>query len=80
MNNIYLPINVASDGVKVKFTLEQATETLGGVGGQGHAPVALPSGKTLRPCNHCIGGWVCPRVGRDGYGKSRRHRDSIPDV
>jgi len=24
-----------------------------------------------RPCTHCIGGWVGPRAGLDGYGKSR---------
>jgi hypothetical protein len=30
------------------------------------------------PGTHCIGGWVEPRVGLDGYGKSRLHRDSIP--
>jgi hypothetical protein len=27
---------------------------------------------------HSIGGWVGPRAGMDGCGKSRRHRDSIP--
>ena len=27
---------------------------------------------------HCIGGWVGPRAGLDGCGKSRPHRDSIP--
>ena len=30
------------------------------------------------PGTHCIGGWVEPRVGPDGYGRSRLHRDSIP--
>jgi hypothetical protein len=40
-----------------------------GVGGQRHAPVALPPGK--RPGTHCIEGWVGPRVGLDGCGKSR---------
>jgi hypothetical protein len=39
------------------------------VGGQGHDPAALPPGK--RPGTHCIGGWVGPRVGLDGCGKSR---------
>jgi len=39
------------------------------VGGQRHAPAALPSVK--RPGTHCIGGWVGPRVGVDGCGKSR---------
>ena len=31
-----------------------------------------------RPYNHCTGGWVGPRVGLNGCGKSRPHRDSIP--
>jgi hypothetical protein len=39
------------------------------VGGQRHAPPALPPGK--RPDTHCIGGWVGPRAGLDGCGKSR---------
>ena len=39
------------------------------VGGQLHAPVALPPGK--RPGTNCIGGWVGPRAGLDGCGKSR---------
>jgi hypothetical protein len=46
------------------------------VDGQLHAPAALPLGK--RPSTYCIGGWVGPRAGLDGYGKSRPHRDSIP--
>ena len=29
---------------------------------------------------HCIGGWVGPRTGLDGCGKSRLHRDSIPEL
>jgi len=37
------------------------------VGGQRHAPAALPPGK--RTGNHCIGGWVGPRVGLDGGRK-----------
>ena len=31
-----------------------------------------------RPGTHCIGGWVGPRAGLDGCGKSRAHRDSVP--
>jgi hypothetical protein len=46
-----------------------------GMGGQHHAPAALSSGK--RSGTHCIGGWVGPRIGLDGFGKSRPHRDSI---
>jgi hypothetical protein len=30
-----------------------------------------------RPYTLCIGGWVVPRVGLDGCGKSRPNRDSI---
>jgi len=32
-----------------------------------------------RPGTHCVGGWVGPRVVLDGCGKSRPHRDSIPE-
>jgi len=74
---------------KVKLTLQKATKAqrgsrgiavsltsvLDGVGGQRHAPADLPPGK---PGTHCIGGWVGPRAGLDGCGKSRPHRDSIP--
>jgi hypothetical protein len=38
------------------------------VDGQRHAPAALPPGK--KTGTHCIGGWVGPRVGLDGCGKS----------
>jgi len=33
-----------------------------------------------RPGAHCTGGWVDPRDGLDGCGKSRPHRDSIPET
>jgi hypothetical protein len=52
------------------------TPALDEVGGQLHTPATLPLGK--RPGAHCIGGWVGPRAGLDGCGKSRPHRDSIP--
>jgi len=32
-----------------------------------------------RPGTHYIGGWVGPRAGLDGCGKSRPHPDSIPE-
>jgi hypothetical protein len=44
---------------------------------QRHAPAALPSGK--RPGTLCTEGWLGPRAGLDGYGKSRPNRESIPD-
>jgi len=47
-----------------------------GVGGQSHDPAALPR---ERPDTHCIGGFVGPRVGLDGGGKPRHHRDLIPE-
>jgi hypothetical protein len=31
-----------------------------------------------KPGTYCIGGWVGPRAGLDGCGKSCPHRDSIP--
>jgi hypothetical protein len=37
-----------------------------GVGGQRHAPAALPPGK--RASTHCIGDWVGPRASLDGCG------------
>jgi hypothetical protein len=37
-----------------------------GVGGQRHDPAALPR---ETPGTHCIGGWVSPRAGLEGYGK-----------
>ena len=70
--------------VKVKVTLEQATKAqMGsrgtallflqprremGVGGQRHAPAALPPGKIRYPLYR---GWVGHRAGLDGCGKSR---------
>jgi len=39
-----------------------------GMGGQHHAPVALPPQE--RPGTHCIGGWMGPRAGLDGCEKS----------
>jgi hypothetical protein len=47
-----------------------------GVGGQRHAPAALPPGKT--PGTHCTGGWVVHKAGLDECGKSQ-HRGSIPE-
>jgi hypothetical protein len=38
------------------------------VGGQRHAQAALPQERAV---THCIGGWVGPRAGLDGCGKSR---------
>jgi len=40
---------------------------LEGVGGQRHAPAALPREK---PGTHCIQDWVGLRAGLDGCGKS----------
>jgi hypothetical protein len=33
-----------------------------------------------RPGTYCIGGWVGPRAGLDGRGKSPPYRDSIPGI
>jgi hypothetical protein len=42
------------------------TSALEGVGGQRHAPAALPPGKRSG-----TGGWLDPRAGLEGCGKSR---------
>jgi hypothetical protein len=63
-------------GKQMNSSTLSLTSALDGVGGQRHAPAALPLGK--RPGAHCIGGWVGPRSGLDGCGKSRLQRDSIP--
>ena len=47
-----------------------------GVGGQRHAPAALPPGN--RPGTHCIGGWVGPRAGLNACGKSRPPPGFVP--
>ena len=52
------------------------TSALDGMGGQRHAPSNLPPGK--RTGTHFIRGWVGPRDGLDGCGKSDPHRVSIP--
>jgi hypothetical protein len=43
------------------------TTALEGVRGQRHATAALYPRE--RPCIHCTGGWVGPRVGLDSCGK-----------
>ena len=53
------------------------TTALEGVSGQQHAPAALYPRK--RTDTHFTGGWVGPRAVWTG-GKSRPHRDSIPDL
>jgi len=47
-----------------------------GVGVQRHAPAALHPGKTWYSL---LGGWVGPRAGLDGCGKSRRTGLRFPD-
>jgi hypothetical protein len=44
-----------------------------GVGGQSHAPAALPPGK--RRGTYFAGGWVGPSYGQEGYEKYRSHLD-----
>jgi len=52
------------------------TSALYEVGGQRHAPAALRPGKSSG--THCIGGWVGPRAGLDGCGKSHPIPGSDP--
>ena len=48
------------------------------VGGRRQAPAALLPEE--RPGTHCTEGWVGPKFGLDGCGKSRPKRDSIPEL
>ena len=57
------------------FSLSSA---LDGLGGQRQGPAGLPPGN--RPGTHRKGGSVGPRAALDGCGKSRPHRDSIPQT
>ena len=75
--------------VKVNYTLEQATKAQREsrciallflqprrqMGGGCSTP---RPGPRERPGTHCIRGWVGPRAGLDGCGKSRLYRNSIP--
>jgi hypothetical protein len=45
------------------------------VGGQRHAPTALPPGL---PGTNCVGDWVGHSEGLEGYGIPRIHKASIP--
>jgi hypothetical protein len=78
--------------VKLEFTLEQTTKAqrgsrciallfnLGAKCGWVVNATPRPLYPRERPCTHCIEGWVGPRTGLDGWGKSRPqpHRYSIP--
>jgi hypothetical protein len=63
------------EGEQMYSSTLPSTSALDGVGGQHHAPAALPTGK---PSNLCTEGWVGPRAGLEGCGITRPHRDSIP--
>ena len=78
--------------LKVEVTLEQATKAQGKVKVQLYSFFNLgarlgwvvnAATQTLypreRPDTHCVGCWVGPRAGLNGCGKSRPHRDSIPE-
>ena len=56
-------------GVKRSVVILCLTLELDGMGGQGHAPAALPQEKIND--THCAGGSMCPRAGLNGCGNSR---------
>ena len=78
LQNLRAPYILPVIKVKVKFTLEQATKTSALDGGRVVNATPRPLYPRERPCTHCIGGWMGPRAGLDGCGKSRPYRDSIP--
>ena len=59
------------EGEQMYSSTLSLNSALDGVGGQRHAPAALPG-------THCIGSWMGPGNVMDGCGKSHPHRDSIP--
>ena len=76
--------------VKAKVILERATKTRGeqiyssafpltsALDGEGVSTTSWPFYFREIHGTRCTRGWVGPRVGLDGCGKSRPHRDSIP--
>ena len=66
----------SEQGKRVISPSSRLRRALDGVGGQRHASAALPR---ERPGTHCVGGWVVPRAGLDGCGKSRPTGIRSPD-
>ena len=64
------------EGEKMHSSTLSLTSALDGVGRQRHTSAALPLGK--RSGANFTDGWVGPRAGPDGCGKSLPHRDSMP--
>jgi len=65
------------EGPKGKYRYSSTlslTPTIDVVGGNATPRLLYP---LERAGTHCIRGWVGPRAGLDGCGKSRPHRDSI---
>ena len=69
------PITHPEGEYKPRSTFYLAS-AIDGVGGQRHAPAALPTG--WKRGTHCTGGWMGPRTGLEGYGISRPYRNSTP--
>ena len=69
----YLRVEGPCLGCDTKFHTHTPRHQMG-VGGQHHAPAALPPGKAG---THCTGGWVGLGAGLGKCGKSRPQRDSI---
>ena len=68
-------VHEVPEGEKSCSSTLSLTSALDGVGGQGQAPAALPSGKTRYPLYRRLGG---PQSRSGWVRKSRHHRDSIP--
>ena len=63
-----------TNGRRVCSSTLSLNSALDGVGGQRHAPAALPPGK--KPGIHCTGGWVGPRMFWTGAKNPALHRSS----
>jgi hypothetical protein len=63
-------------GEQIYSSTLSLTSALDAVRGRRHVPGTLLPGKKVS--TPCTGGWLGPRIGVDGYGKSRLQRDSTP--
>jgi hypothetical protein len=61
-------------GVNVQLHSFLKLGTKSGMGGQSHAPAALPSG--MNPYTHCTGDWVDIEISVEGCRKCCLHQDA----
>ena len=71
-----ITVHQGPEGEQIYSSTLPSTSALDGVGGKA---TPRPFYSHERPSTHCTGGWVRPRDGLGGCGKSRPHQDSNPE-